>query len=86
MDGGRAPAVPGGPGEAREGRLARHLPALRDDADPDAGGQPRPEVLPPAEQPDAQEAQVQPLRRGTSIAMLAPICMQHPCTSTGWRV
>uniref|UniRef100_A0A804MYI1 Uncharacterized protein n=1 Tax=Zea mays TaxID=4577 RepID=A0A804MYI1_MAIZE len=64
MDGGRAQAIPGGPGEAREGRLARHLPALRDDADPDAGGQPRPEVLPPAEQPDAQEAQVQPLRRG----------------------
>ncbi|KAL5654067.1 hypothetical protein ACJX0J_033386, partial [Zea mays] len=63
VDGGRAPAVPGGPGEARQGRLERHLPALRHDADADAGGQPRPEVLPPAEQPGAQEAQVQPLRR-----------------------
>jgi hypothetical protein len=64
MDRGRAPAIPGRPGEAGEGRLARHLPALRDDADPDAGGQPRPEVLPPAEQPHAEEAEVQPLRRG----------------------
>jgi hypothetical protein len=65
MDRGRAPAIPGRPGEAGEGRLARHLPALRDDADPDASGQPRPEVLPPAEQPHAEEAEVQPLRRGT---------------------
>jgi|UniRef100_A0A804MYI0 hypothetical protein len=89
MDGGRAQAIPGGPGEAREGRLARHLPALRDDADPDAGGQPRPEVLPPAEQPDAQEAQVQPLRRGTlrpvpsrpSVATLPPC--ETCCTSPG---
>lgn len=63
MDGGRAQAIPGGPGEAREGRLARHLPALRDDADPDAGGQPRPEVLPPADQPRYEEAPGEPLRR-----------------------
>ena len=61
MDGGRAPAVPGGPGEAREGRLARHFPTLCHDTDTDTGGQPCPEVLPEAEQPHTEEEEVQPL-------------------------
>jgi hypothetical protein len=65
MDRGGTPEVPGRPGEDREGRLARHLPAFRHDSDADAGRQPRPEVLPEAEQPHAEEAEVQPLRRGT---------------------
>jgi hypothetical protein len=61
MDRGRAPDVPRRPREAREGRLARHFPALRHNTDPNTGGQPCPEVLPEAEQLHTEEEEVQPL-------------------------
>jgi hypothetical protein len=58
MERGGAQAVPGRPGEARQGRLERHLPELRHNEDADAGGQPRAEVLPEAEQHGEEEAPV----------------------------
>lgn len=70
MERGGAQAVPCRPGEAGQGRLARHRQELRADEDPDAGRQPRAEVLPPAEQHGEEEAPVQPLRHG--MRMQAP--------------
>lgn len=66
MERGGAQAVPCWPGEAGQGRLARHRQELRADEDPDAGRQPCAEVLPPAEQHGREEeAPVQPLRHGS---------------------
>jgi hypothetical protein len=70
MERGGAQAVPCRPGQAGQGRLARHRQELRADEDPDAGRQPRAEVLPPAEQHGEEEAPVQPLRHG--MRMQAP--------------
>jgi len=67
MERGGAQAVPCRPGEAGQGRLARHRQELRADEDPDAGRQPRAEVLPPAEQHGEEEAPVQPLRHGADL-------------------
>lgn len=61
MERGGAPAIPCGPREAGKGRLARYLPELRHDSNPDAGCQPRAEVLPQAEQHGEEEAPLQPL-------------------------
>ncbi|XP_044389271.1 uncharacterized protein [Triticum aestivum] len=57
VDRGGAQEVPGQWG------VERHLQELRHHQDGHAGGQPRPEVLPPADQPRQEEAPGQPLRR-----------------------
>lgn len=62
MDGGRAQAVLAGTPEGGEGGLERDLQGLCENADANAGGEPRPEVLHPAEQPDPATPAVQPRR------------------------
>jgi hypothetical protein len=63
MDRGGAQEVPGRAKAAGQGGLEGHLQGLRHHQDGDAGGLPRPEVLPPADQPRYEEAPGEPLRR-----------------------
>jgi hypothetical protein len=55
----RAQAVPPGSGEVRAWGLAQHLAVRGADADADAGGQPRAEVLQPPAQPRQPRLQAQ---------------------------
>ena len=63
MDRGGAQEIPGRTKESGQGGLEGHLQGFRHHQDGDAGGQPRPEVLPPADQPRQEEAPGEPLRR-----------------------
>jgi hypothetical protein len=63
MDTANAQAVSGGAGEVRARRLEEHLAVVGEDADADAGGQPRAEVLHPSgqrRQPRGHQAQEHP--------------------------